>query len=342
VASRGAWFVAIVLGACSPTVTTMSTPSDATDAMTMSLTDAGPTFDALTSDQACATQAQAHCAKLMTCSMPDLVRHFGDLVTCETRVALACTDGQAAPDTASTPELALTCAAAVTASTCTDFLSNTPPAACTAPPGPLNGTCAFGAQCSTSFCGVGAEALCGTCQTPPTVGESCIGIGCGDTLVCVGTTTTAVCKQPGGLNANCNGTQPCDNGFTCVGQNGSGKCLAQIAALGGQCDPSHRTRASCNTDDGLTCNTQSAKCVAQPLVAAGMPCGLVNNVETGCLAGASCKIATGQTKGTCIAPAADGAACDDTNFPRCFEPARCIPTGGGTAGTCQLPGSKSC
>ncbi len=80
----------------------------------------------------------------------------------------------------------------------------------------------------------------------------------------------------------------------------------------------------------------SAAGAMQPLVAAGQSCGVINNVVVACLAGASCQRPAGSTTGTCVAPAADGAACDATNGPFCSGPAKCV------SGTCQLPGSASC
>jgi hypothetical protein len=79
-----------------------------------------------------------------------------------------------------------------------------------------------------------------------------------------------------------------------------------------------------------------------PRVAAGKPCGIVNNVFTACLAAATCKIPTNQQSGTCVAPAADAAACDIAAGPDCLFPARCVPTGGGNAGTCKFPGAIAC
>jgi hypothetical protein len=40
--------------------------------------------------------------------------------------------------------------------------------------------------------------------------------------------------------------------------------------------------------------------------------------------------------GLCVAPAADGSACNTDSGPDCETPAKCV------GGTCQLPGSMSC
>jgi hypothetical protein len=300
------------------------------------------TVDALLAGQACASEAAARCGKLMSCSPADLSRRFGDVATCEAREALACSNGVAAPDTGTTPGTALACGEALTALTCADFLGKDPPAACF-PPGPNSGTCAFAAQCSTSFCSVGANALCGVCQAQPAVGASCAASGCGQTLVCDG--NDHLCAMPVAANGACNPTLPCDHGLACVGdtKTTNGTCKPVLTTVGAACDQTRKTRANCSGDDGLTCNTNTNKCVAQPLVAAGAPCGPISGVQTDCSAGASCVIPSNKTIGTCVAPAIDGAACDTKAGPDCLTPARCIPAAPpGTAGTCQLPGSKSC
>jgi hypothetical protein len=56
----------------------------------------------------------------------------------------------------------------------------------------------------------------------------------------------------------------------------------------------------------------------------------------GCAAGGGCYPVGGMTQ-TCLAPAADGAACDTVNGPGCLTPAKCVTAGSATTGTCQLP-----
>jgi hypothetical protein len=334
--------LAFLLGACQPSVSSIPTdtsggppPGDGsvTDAMI---------GDALAGDQACLEQATARCMKLMTCSPTDLQHRFGDLATCQTRSQIACNSGVNAPDTAASAVNVLACANAIPAMTCAAFLSGVqPPAACLPPSGPGSGTCAFDAQCADSFCGVGAFALCGLCEATPVVGTPCTVSGCGPNLECFG----GVCETPGGAGAQCGkGHAPCLDGFTCVGSNqNNSTCKISGVAVGTACDPTQQQKADCNGDLDLTCNTNTKKCVTMPFVAAGQPCGTINNVFTDCIA-STCVIPQNQTKGTCVAPAADGAACSTAAAgPDCQTPARCIPTTPtGTTGTCQLPGSKSC
>jgi hypothetical protein len=331
--------------ACSPS---QSNPGGQSDAPVGSGSSDGGVIDASTIDSlsamdACAQLAMAKCAKLMSCSPTDLTRRFADVGTCTTREALACTDQQEAVDTAATTGQAVQCSTAITASSCTDFLGATAPAACLAPDGPGAGGCAFGAQCDTSFCSVGANAVCGECVATPVVGTSCATSSCGSGLVCA--PGNKLCAVPGAANAQCNETAPCSNGLTCVGttKNNPGRCQPELTAANGQCDAKHNSRADCSADDGLACNANTGRCVALGLAAAGGKCGEINNVKTVCTAGSECFTPTGQQTGTCLAPAGDGSACNLTAGPDCLTPARCVPTGGtGSAGTCELPGLQVC
>jgi hypothetical protein len=166
--------------------------------------------------------------------------------------------------------------------------------------------------------------------------------GCGQTLVCVAATGT--CQLPRANTQACDKTQPCANGLTCVGATAtaSGTCQAQVETADSACDPTHKTLPDCNDDDGLTCDTVTLKCVQQPIASATQTCGVTSGVRTACSAGSSCVIPTGTTTGTCVAPAADNAACDTATGPNCFFPAKCITGTGVTSGTCELPGSMTC
>ena len=303
-----------------------------------------PTPDAgLTADQACAAVSTARCSKLMACSAADLVVRWGDVATCEAREALACHAGLAAPATAAAPATTQGCADAISAQACGDFLGKDPPAACLPLAGPAaaGAACSFSSQCATQFCAVASTALCGTCQAVPQVGASCATIGCGPTLTCVASTMT--CQQPVAASGACSRSLPCGSGLNCVGatMTASGTCQASVTTAGTTCDPQRKTGPDCSAAAGLTCDRTTKQCVTQPIVPSGM-CGLVNNVEVRCAAGATCNTPALGTTGTCVAPAADGAACDSASGPDCEFPSRCVPTGGGTAGTCALVGSATC
>ena len=299
----------------------------------------------VTADAACTTIATTRCTKLQSCSPADLEKRFGDLATCETRETLACTEALAAPMTGNTPSATLACSDAIGAESCPDFFSKVPPTACTTQIGPGSGACGFSAECATGFCGVATDALCGTCAPQPAIGDACATIGCGQDLVCVA--ATSLCQSPVVANGACSRDLPCADGLTCVGANAqtstTGLCTPEVTTANGACDPKHKTGADCSADAGLACDTTTTTCVAQPLVAAGMVCGPINGITTKCSGAATCVIPGNQTTGTCVAPAADGATCDTVAGPTCFTPARCVSTtAGGTAGTCQLPGSPTC
>jgi hypothetical protein len=134
-----------------------------------------------------------------------------------------------------------------------------------------------------------------------------------------------------------------------------GTCQKAGAAVGAACDGSRKTMASCDNDLGLVCiptakGSAVGTCQKITLVADGATCGAIGSMPiTGfaeCQAGGACiKGADGGTTGICMAPAADGAACDSdpTKGPPCLSPAKCLPTAdGGTAGTCTVPDATKC
>jgi hypothetical protein len=123
-----------------------------------------------------------------------------------------------------------------------------------------------------------------------------------------------------------------------------GTCTADATTVGAACDSAHKAMASCNGNMGLACIPTAAgstvgKCATITLAMAGQPCGAMGTPETGfadCTAGGMCV-----NKG-CVAPAADGAACDSALGPPCLNPAKCVPTAAGTAGTCVVPDATMC
>ena len=298
----------------------------------------------LTSDQACTALANDSCAALMKCSPSDLQRRWPDIATCEAREKLACTDALKAPKTANSPSHEDSCGAALSTQACPQFLSGvSPPVACIAPKGTgADGSpCAFAAQCSSGFCAVPPNTLCGTCAALPNPGDSCANQGCGQNMNCVGATPT--CQVPVADGGACSRDQPCIEGDACVGatMTAMGTCHAQATAVGAACDARLMTMANCNPADGLTCDSATSTCVTEMLAGVGQQCGLVGTVLVGCSSGASCVRPSGSQTGTCVAPAADGAACDTAAGPFCTFPAKCVTTGG-TAGTCELAGSMNC
>jgi hypothetical protein len=112
---------------------------------------------------------------------------------------------------------------------------------------------------------------------------------------------------------------------------------------GAPCDPQQKTGPGCDRNEaGLTCNGQSKQCAAITVNGGGGACGDVDNQTALCSAGGICSGSGAGMAGTCMAAAADGAACDINLGPGCVQPARCVVTGSGTAGTCQLATASAC
>ncbi len=294
---------------------------------------------------ACTKSADETCDQLMTCSSADFQRRWPDLTTCEQRQTLACTEALAAPKNANNPDKVEACSNARQAQTCEAYLSGVmPPQACLTPDGPLaiGAACSFAGQCSTGFCAIPPTSVCGTCAAEPNPGDSCAMQSCGQTMVCVA--STMQCQVPLGQGGSCNKSMPCGVGLACVGSTATanGTCMPQGSTVGATCDVRNMTAPTCSPTAGLTCDTSTNTCQVEQLVGTGQQCGVVGTVVVGCSAGGFCQRPTGSATGTCVAPATDGGACDTANGPDCIPPARCITSGTGTAGTCQLPGSMSC
>lgn len=302
-----------------------------------------------TADQACAQLAKAECGKRDGCSKgTSITRVYGEMSVCLTRTAQACANRLAAVNTADTPQSAVNCAAAYAKLSCNDFFDGKLPADCT-PAGPAadGQPCAFNAQCASGYCGGTKNALCGTCAPQPAPGDSCATSRCGPGQNCVAATMT--CADVGILNAACDSNDPCGNGLSCVdasAKSAGGTCQVALgtpgAACGGEAMP------GCNGSLGLACvgASGSKTCVMVTYGGDGMPCGdLSSTAVVQCKAG-TCSMATGAAggsqTGTCVLDAIDGASCDTVLGPSCMTPARCIVTGGGTAGTCALPTDRGC
>jgi hypothetical protein len=322
-----------VLAACS---TSMSTPDASTDGAT----------DAAT-DTSCADLAAARCNKRDMCTMGlGNQRVYGDLATCKTRDALGCMAALHATGTSATSPFYEGCAQAVANETCTDWFNAATPAACVPAPGSkANGqSCSFNAQCVSTWCSIGTGRACGVCADLPKTGDACAtAADCGRGLDCA---SANVCAAPVGMDGVCDTMHPCAAGLTCVGMMMSGTCKASGTTVGTACDPKHQTAAGCDGSLGLVCI--SAMCAKITFVSAGGQCGTVADggmVESisDCTGGAMCVMPQGSKTGTCVAPAADNAACDLVNGPPCLPPARCVTSSdASSAGVCTLPSSNAC
>jgi hypothetical protein len=304
--------------------------------------DSGPT-----ADQACSQVAQARCSLRSMCSNGTRVtQNYGDMNTCVAREKINCLNGLGAPSTGNSPSAVVTCASVLPTEACSDFFLNDQPMQCVVT-GKLamGAACGFSGQCATTFCAIPKGVACGTCQPLPVAGASCATIGCGRGLECDNNTMT--CVAPAGMGAQCSRAQPCGSGLSCVGASMTvmGTCQPTGNNAGVTCDPRQQTAPGCNGEIGLYCNRVTMKCALTTYTAAGQPCGtdMTSGNVTGCASGGMCVGASATALGMCVAPAADGAACDTANGPPCLAPARCINGGGATtAGNCQLEDATAC
>jgi hypothetical protein len=240
--------------------------------------------------------------KIASCSATTFAIRYPDQATCESREKAQCMATLAAPSTGNSPQATEACVTALQGTViCADYLDSLPPAACQAKFGTLaaGSPCAFNGQCQSSVCGIGPGSVCGMCLAGPVAaGASCASLFCGPGLECAFFSKT--CGAPEVLGAACD-TLPCGPDLVCAGTNGMRTCQA-IASTAG----------------------------------AGQPCGNINGAHVVCAAQGFCVVPMGQAMGICTAAAADGAACDDTNGPRCAIPARCV------SGKCTLADATAC
>jgi hypothetical protein len=277
----------------------------------------------VSADQACGDFATAVCQRLDDCADFLIKDVYGDTTTCSTRVKASCADELAANGTGTTPALREDCTKAIAGTACADLLDNNDPTACQAKAGTLaNGTtCGVSSQCQSTYCNLGQDGTCGACgASRASPGGACTrDDDCSYGSICSG----ALCVVPVASGGTCDMAHPCQGTLTCK----NGVCGAPDEA-GTAC-----TTGTCDKVAGLYCTvTGSPVCSQIALASAGQPCGVTTNGITACSAGGMC------TSGTCQAPAADGAACDDTKGPPCLAPAVC----GATSKVCTIPNPTSC
>ncbi len=318
----------------------------------------------LTAAQACADLAHAVCSKRASCTNDfAITKNYTDEATCESRTAIPCVSDLGAMGNAATPAQREACAQDYGSadSTCVALFDNDPTPACTPPAGTvaMGGACGVPAQCASAYCAIPHDQLCGTCQPLPAVGASCMfDSDCGRDLACAipNTATTGTCAAYVAASGAClTGKNPCQAGLSCVGEVPAmmtmGTCMAEVATVDGACDGSRKTMPACAAQSGLACIPTAAgsavgTCQAIMLVAASATCGQIGTPVTAvadCGAGGMCVKAGASRTGTCVAAAADGAACDSANGPPCLAPAKCVPSSpGATAGTCKMPDATMC
>jgi len=280
-----------------------------------------------TPDEACTSYAETICAKYQSCSPLLVQASYGDIATCKTRTKIACVASLNAPSTGTTVDKAGPCISAYSSLACGDLFTGTQPTACQFV-GTLGdgAACGDGGQCASGVCG-NKTGHCGTCTKKNVVGDACTG-SCNNNLACV----SGKCATPAKAGEAC-GTTPCGSGLVCA----AGKCTTP--AKTGEACASDGTAPSCDAQAGLLCNPSTKKCQLVGFAAVGAACGYdtATTTYTACNNGAHCVLATGKSTGTCVAPAADGAACDASKGSQsCLPPALCI------SGKCTLPDYSTC
>ncbi len=196
----------------------------------------------------------------------------------------------------------------------------------------VGGECYASAECADNgtcdqTCGAG-ECCAGTCvagdPTPDKadLGQDCTNAACVDGLWCKtdSTNNTAVCAEPGGEGAACQGLSGCGADLACDGIFGDGMCV-RPAKPGETCDPSQGFGIlACARDDNY-CDTTDNTCKTR--VAVGQAC---DAQQDNCVDYASCDAGTcTQRPAENDACVADGPSClgdlDCTNNVCAFPPA---------------------
>lgn len=283
---------------------------------------------ATTPEQACAELASAYCSKLAACA-PILVQvAFGDPTRCATRMQIECVPNLKLPGTGQTPAGYSTCAKAFGGVACADVFSANLPASCLPQPGQLTDgmPCGDDSQCKSTYCIKNGD--CGVCGQVAAEGKSCADTDCARGLDC---NAQDVCVKPGAKGAACDGDRPCGTGLSCF----NSVCTEELKA-GQACDPLGKTTPACDSLTGVYCNAQTKVCTTVQLASAGQPCGIVGGAVAVCTAAGRCQRPSGSLSGSCLAAAADGAACDETKGPSCMGPATCKNS------VCTVPNYAAC
>ncbi len=305
-----------------------------------SSSDGGTTTGAIPS--VCPPYATAICDLYSSCSNGwYIATEFGDQANCVASYEQSCAQSLAVAGTGLSSAVILACSQGLPTESCDDLYSNNPEEVCAAPFGnlALNAACEVAAQCASAYCAIPANSFCGTCQTTPVSGASCSQFECPPGLQCLADVQTCGPAVPDG--GACNALGDCQFGLTCLSK---AKICAPTADGGQPCDYTGKVGPGCNDNLGLVCQRigDGGMCAQKELADAGQPCGMLSDsgVATNCIDRGVCVDAG--VGAVCLGAAATGAACDTANGPDCELPARCIITGGGTSGTCELLASAVC
>jgi hypothetical protein len=285
----------------------------------------------VSAEAACSDATKAYCAKIDECAPFFMKIGFGDAATCETRFGLNCVSSFSAPGTSANPSQLAQCATDVKTSTCEDVLGRKLPLSCKTTAGTLtDGTpCGTDAQCTGKLCRQSAGNTCGACSTLGAGGTACErNEDCDAELACANKKCVTLAKA----GQACSATSPCIPTLAC----NKGTCAVPLAA-GAACEsPADQSQNPCDGPKGFYCHPTTKVCTSVVTAAAGSACGFIDNGIVVCTGAGHCKTTPPALRGTCLAPAADGAACDDTNGPKCVGPARCI------GGLCKVSDPATC
>lgn len=317
-------FLFLTFSATALLVMSCSDDTSSTTTGTQSSSSSSSSGAGATSAEACAALAKSVCAKVNSCSPFLLELTYGDIAMCEARIALGCPSTFDLPGSTATPDDTVLCSESFSASSCDDLFGRKLPPGCKPPAGTqADGTaCGREVQCASGQCNK-EGAVCGVCAAPIAAGGACKeSEDCEPTLFCA----QGKCAPGGDVGATCDAAAPCKTGIPCSG----GKCVQPLGP-GQQCD---KASPNCDVLQGLGCNMMGI-CQKVSLAGPGEPCGLQGTDYIACKGGGFCKVAMGGA-GICLAPAADGAACDEVEGPHCMAGAKC------SSGKCVLTDGSSC
>jgi hypothetical protein len=274
----------------------------------------------LTPEQACVDWADALCRKDNECLNGYFATWYGDNDACvKSMVATGCNIKLGAPGSADTPATLAACAAGRRSASCAEVYENEV-VACFAQRGQLgNGArCVTQSQCQSQYCAIPFGAECGICTPLIQAGGACTGAPgeCAGSLTCVG----GVCGRLPDLGEACSPDVGCRFGLRCL----SGRCAPPPAA-GESC-------ATVACGRYLVC--RNGVCEPWQYTTPGERC----DVQAGpqCGRSGSCQKPDGSTSGVCIAPVAEGQACDDLYGPYCLPWLHC------NQGVCKVPSATAC
>lgn len=324
--------------------------------------DSGDTVDSV--DIACSLLAQAQCERRQTCTntvlgaagtvFPDgvfILSTYGDNTTCLARQHLACMNNASASGSGNSVAQMEKCAREYGSWSCSDLFDGNanPPPDCVPPGSRSNGqSCALAGQCASRFCAGTKNANCGVCADEPVDGASCETSGCAPGQTCKTESGAQVCRDrlPIG-NSTCSSDVPCQAFSSCAGASATdatktGTCTATVVTLGASCGGN--SNLACESNLGLACLGPAGgkTCQQVAYVAATSACATLADGSRAACIGSDCFTSNGpaavtDTNASCIARAADGAACDTQQGPLCLTPARCVTSGSSTAGVCVVP-----